>query len=175
MRSVYILLTRTNSALSKAIGFVTKDSYTHVAISLDREMTKLYSFGRIYKRIPFVGGFVQEDINDGLYALNGNTKCAIYELKVSDSSYVKIADRIIDMDQNSCEYKFNFLGLINILIGKDFMREKYYFCSEFVTDILQKTKTIAWDKPPYLTKPVDFTVMDELKLVYIGSLKCAVV
>lgn len=45
MKFVYILLTRTNTVLSRTIGFSTGDPFTHVSLALDAELTQLYSFG----------------------------------------------------------------------------------------------------------------------------------
>ena len=46
MKDIYILLTKCDTLFSKAIYKITRAEYTHASISLDRELTKLYSFGR---------------------------------------------------------------------------------------------------------------------------------
>ena len=43
---LYIVLTRTNTGISKIIQLIKKDEYTHAAISLDKDLNHMYSFGR---------------------------------------------------------------------------------------------------------------------------------
>ena len=47
-KKIYIVLTRTNTILSRLIGFIEDDEYTHASISLDRGLSQMYSFGRKY-------------------------------------------------------------------------------------------------------------------------------
>lgn len=174
IKAIFILLTKTNTVLSKTIGHFTKDDYTHASISLDRELTQLYSFGRKNPKNPFIGGFVHEDINKGLFAINRNAACAIYKLYVTDQVYNEISYIIKDMDKHKSEYKYNILGLLTIYFGINFKRKNRFFCSEFTSDILLNTDAINWTKPPALTKPSDFTNMNELRCIYTGTLSRAV-
>lgn len=43
---VYVVLTRTNTVISRLIQLFKKDEFTHAAISLDRDLANMYSFGR---------------------------------------------------------------------------------------------------------------------------------
>lgn len=45
---VYVVLTRTNTVISRLIQLFKKDEFTHAAISLDRDLANMYSFGRKY-------------------------------------------------------------------------------------------------------------------------------
>ena len=63
--SLYIVLTRTNTLISRLIHVLKNDEYTHAAIALDSELKHMYSFGRIYAWNPFVGGFKKEEVNIG--------------------------------------------------------------------------------------------------------------
>jgi len=54
---LYIVLTRPNTTISKLIKFIKKDEYTHAAISLDKELEQMYSFGRKHTYNPFIGKF----------------------------------------------------------------------------------------------------------------------
>ncbi len=66
-KKIYIVLTRTNTILSRMIGFIKDDEYTHASISLDRHLSKMYSFGRKYTYNPFVGFLCSEFV---YYILN---------------------------------------------------------------------------------------------------------
>ncbi len=58
MKKIYIVLTHTGTTLSKIIKTYTKDEFSHVSISLDLELKKMYSFGRLNPYNPFWDGFV---------------------------------------------------------------------------------------------------------------------
>jgi len=66
---LYIVLTRTSTVLSRMIGFVTNDEFTHAAISFDEELNQMYSFGRKKVYNPFVGSFIKENIDEGIYGM----------------------------------------------------------------------------------------------------------
>ena len=77
MRDIYILLTKSDTLFSKAIYKITRAEYTHASISLDRELTMLYSFGRKYRYSMLPAGFVHEDINRGVMGSSDTMKCAL--------------------------------------------------------------------------------------------------
>ena len=54
MKSIYILLTKSDTVVSKAIHLVTADQYTHVSISFDKTLQPLYSFSRKYIYLPLL-------------------------------------------------------------------------------------------------------------------------
>ena len=43
MKTIYILLTRSTTILSRLVHFVTEDTYTHAALAFDEELKTLYS------------------------------------------------------------------------------------------------------------------------------------
>lgn len=47
-KHIYIVLTRTNTLISRIIRLFMNDEYTHAAIALDKELNNMYSFGRKY-------------------------------------------------------------------------------------------------------------------------------
>ena len=53
MKKVYIILTYSGTFLSKIIKYYTRDEFSHVSISLDSDLKKMYSFGRLNPYNPF--------------------------------------------------------------------------------------------------------------------------
>ena len=72
MHSIYILLTRTNTILSRAIHAAPGNDYTHAALSLDDSFTRLYSFGRKYRYSYLPAGFVRESVEGGVLGSSQN-------------------------------------------------------------------------------------------------------
>ena len=60
---IYIVLSHTGTVLSRLIKTFTRAEYSHVSISLDKNLEKMYSFGRINPYNPFYAGFVHEKIH----------------------------------------------------------------------------------------------------------------
>ena len=87
MQSIYVLITRTNTLLSRSIRLATGAEYTHVSLALDRGLTRMYSFARRFDRIPFFAGLVHESLDEGVYSRNGSAPAALYELQMSDAAY----------------------------------------------------------------------------------------
>ena len=83
-KKIYILLTDTGTLFTKFIKLYTKKPYNHASLSFDSELSEVYSFGRKTARNPFIGGFVKEDVNEGLFK---QANCAIYSLTVNDVQF----------------------------------------------------------------------------------------
>ena len=90
MKKIYIVFTYTGTALSRLVRLYTRKEYSHVSISLDKKLNKMYSFGRLNPYIPFIGGLVKESPKYGTFKRFKNTKSQIYSFEVSDSDYYLI-------------------------------------------------------------------------------------
>jgi hypothetical protein len=171
MKIIYILLTRTNTLFSQIVHLLTKAEYTHAAISLNNEMTCVYSFARRYANNPFCIRFMREDISHGVYARNNGTPCAVYALTVSDIAYSNIKNQIETMFNEKQSYRYNYRGVIANYLGKEHKFPRHYFCSEFVSKILIKAGVLHTKKSPCMIRPMDFTQMTQMKMVYSGNTK----
>ena len=174
MKEIYILLTKTHTVLSRTIAYVTKDAYTHAALSLNKELTELYSFGRIYKNNPFIGGFIKESFVNSVYSDNMNCNCAVYSIQISDVQFNEICEKLEEMKSAPKEFKYNTLGLLGTALGISVQRKNRFFCSEFVADMLDSIDMLPLDYSPDKTRPSDFTEMSICHYVKSGPLKTVV-
>lgn len=170
MKKIYIALMHTGTTLSNIIKLYTKDEFSHVSISLDRELTEMYSFGRLYAYNPFWGSFVHEELNKGIYKRFKKTKTQIYSLQVTDEQYEKIKNVILYFKNNKQKYRFNFIGLACVGINKKIKRKNKFYCAEFVKHIM-KVSGISIKDLPELIRPEDFKNLPNIKLEYDGLLK----
>jgi Orthopoxvirus protein of unknown function (DUF830). len=170
-KTVYILLTRTDTLFSRFIANITGNEYTHAALSLDYELTQLYSFGRLYAYIPWIGCFKREETAAGVYKRFPDSPCALFELKVNELSYDAINARICEIARESSRYRYNVIGLFGNYINKPIRRERRYFCSEFVADTLIRGDALRLRRDPALIRPSDFMEMVEFKRIYSGTLE----
>ena len=169
MKEIYFVLTHTGTWLSNRIKEYTKNEYSHVSISLDKELNKMYSFGRKNAYNPFWGGFIQEYSYKGTFKRFYDTKCIIYSYKVTNESYNLLNENIKKMYKKRKKYKFNFWGLCAVVFNKKINRKNTFYCAEFVKYILQESNIKV--SLPEIVKPEDFQKIDGIKEIYKGYLR----
>lgn len=169
-RFIYIMLSNTYSWPTRAIGLYTRAPYNHVSIALDEQLDEMYSFGRRRPDRALPGGFVQEKQREGTFAHFKDTLCAIYRLEVTTDEYAAIRAAIAEFLEEQDSYNFNLLGFAGLAAGLPIQRRYAYFCSQFVSTVLEKGGVKLVDKPPGLVKPSDFPTCDKLTLIYEGKL-----
>lgn len=164
---VYIVLTDTGTLLTKMIKQVTKQPLNHASIAFTKELDTAVSFGRKSVNNPFIGGFVKEDMKGKLFAV---ATCAIYSCTVSEFEYEQMKQVVQQIEQQQQNYKYNFIGLFGVLLNKRIDRKRAFFCSEFVSTILNIGGISIKNKPACLVKPGDFMDCKDFRLVYQGQL-----
>lgn len=138
MKTIYILLTRSGTLLSKLVYAVTGASYTHASMAFDEELNCLYSSTRKNGYTMFPAGPSKEYLNKGVFRLRGDAPCALYALEVTDDAYVRARRRAEHMMARGELYRFNTLGLILCALHIRWQRRRHYFCSQFVSEVLEK-------------------------------------
>lgn len=166
-KKIYILLTDTGTLFTRLIKIFTKKPYNHASISFDAELSEVYSFGRKKVNNPFDGGFVKEDVEEGLFK---NANCIIYSLSVTDEQLKKMKAYVTKMDKQKEDFRYNFIGLFGFIINKPIKRKKAFFCSQFVASVLKNSNVVDFRKPISLIAPNDLQVINGLEQVYEGQL-----
>lgn len=169
--TIYILLTYSGSMLSRVINKKTREPYSHVSIAFDEELIELYSFGRLHPRNPIYAGFVKEDIVNGTYARFPKTTCAVYSLEINKKQYKRLKKELSKFKISEQRYRYNLIGLVGVMVNYPIEREYKYFCSQFVTSLLNSSGIQLIDKEAGLTAPRDFRECNELNLIYEGNLQ----
>ena len=170
MKTIYILLTRSGTLLSKLVYAVTGASYTHASMAFDEELNCLYSSTRKNGYTMFPAGPSKEYLNRGVFRLRGDAPCALYALEVTDEAYVRARRRAEHMMARGELYRFNTLGLILCALHIRWQRRRHYFCSQFVSEVLQKSGALELPKPSTLMHPSDYAELPELRCLYRGTL-----
>ena len=168
LKKIYIVLSYTGTILSRIVKLYTRKEYSHVSISLDKNLEHMYSFGRLNPYNPFIGGFVQESPNYGTFKRFKNSKIKIYSMEVSDEDYEKIKDAIENIKKDKDSYRFNVMGLITVMAHYHLKREKCFYCAEFVKYVLTSSD-LELDLPEII-KPDDFQKVDGTDVIFTGRL-----
>lgn len=171
MRTVYIVATYTGTTLARAIRRISHTPYSHISISLNKDLKPMYAFGRIYPHTPIFAGLVEENINEGLYAIKRNTECRVYELEVSEKEYILIEQNLYSKWEKRKSLKYDIKGLVMLAINRPRVRESKYVCSSFVSHILEESGVNIFTKPYYEVQPIDFIYNSTgLRITYEGLL-----
>lgn len=165
-RKVYIILTDTGTIFTRMIKLYTKKPYNHASISFDPYFSDIYSFGRKNPRNPFVGGFVVESIHQGLLK---KAKCAIYCCTITEQQYKKMNEYLLKIEEQKERYRYNLIGLFAIALNKEIERERAFFCSQFVTNVLTEGDVIRFSKHASHVTPYDFQQVPHFQLIYQGN------
>ncbi|ERI93076.1 hypothetical protein HMPREF1982_01897 [Clostridiales bacterium oral taxon 876 str. F0540] len=165
---VYLIFSKTGTWLSRALNVFSDTKYVHASISFDDSFNKMYSFGRTNPSNPFSGGFVEENLFDGVYKNNPSSECIIYKVKITNKQYNLLLSEIQSFQNEKERYRYNFLGLFGILVNRPIKRKDYYFCSQFVSEVLMKSEIYYTHKTPELVKTSDLFSLDNKELIYEG-------
>lgn len=167
---LYIVLTRTNTVISRLIKFFTNDEYTHAALAFDKELDEMYSFGRRTTYNPFIGRFKQEHLDEGVYKISKQLPGVILEIEVPKEHYHEARRLLEEFISNRSHYKYNYRGLIYGILNKPTKREDRFLCSQFVYYILYNSGIVDFERPSNLVRPQNFLDL-ESNIVFQGDLK----
>ena len=170
MKKIYILLTKSDTLVSRVIGLATNDTYTHASISFAPDLQPMYSFSRRFVHLPLPAGLRVEPLDTGFYQKYDRIPCALYELKVTDAVYAAAKTEVERMMQDAGHCPFNLIGLLLCRMRIPFHRENQYFCSEFVGEVLTRSHALAMPKVPSLMRPNDYTHLSQLVCLFEGRL-----
>lgn len=168
---IYIMLSKTNTLLGNMIRAGLGVSYNHCSLSLDESLETIYSFGRKELRNVFLAGFVQESKNNGFFRVHNTSDIIVIRMSVSSQEKERLCEIIADFQADKDLYRYSLLGLIYCYLGIPVKRKNKYFCSQFVTEVLQQAGIEVFEKPASLVRPHDFLDLPSTKYIYRGQIK----
>ncbi len=171
MKDIYIVLSQTGTALSRALKVITGAEYNHASICLDETLSELYSFGRINPMNPVIGGFVRESKNYGTFKRFSNTQIVVIKRQVPDEVYKNMQRYLCMMYEHRKEFGYNYPGLFLAAAKIHFSARKRFYCSEFVRYILLKFGLKEAELLDDIVKPIDFLKLKGWNVVYKGDMQ----
>ncbi len=115
---IYLLFTRSNTLMSRAIFWFTHDEYTHVSVSADDALEDFYSFGR---RVPYMmlpAGFTKkESVYAGLYRSDSEMPCKLVRIKTEQGEVERIKTILGFFYRYRFQYKYSILGTVFCKLG----------------------------------------------------------
>lgn len=169
--NIYIVLTQSGTNISKAIRFFTNAPFNHSSITDDINLKTFFSFARFNKDKPLPAGFMNEEIDRGVFGMYSSIPCEIYSISVSDKQYKRYI-KLIDHFKNPPKlYTYNLLGLLTMPLGIVHRRRHSFVCSQFVAFMLKHSGITDFKKDISLITPEDLRYIKGAKLIYSGNFK----
>lgn len=134
---------------SNFIYFVSGRGYTHASLALDDKNESYYSFN--------FRGFRKEYPKKYRHRSKSSIS---YTLEIPKEDYEKIREKIKEMEHGKEKFHYSRIGVLLCLLHIPFRRKNYYFCSQFVTEMLQMSDAVLLRKDASLYLPNDLP--DEL-------------
>ncbi|HHT47773.1 MAG TPA: hypothetical protein GXZ98_00565 [Firmicutes bacterium] len=169
--SIYLVFSKTGTWLSRLITLFSPMKYAHTSISFDPSFTQMYSFGRINPNNPFSGGFVVENLFGGVYKKFPRCTCMIYKIGVTEEQLLSLQEQVASFLREKEAYRYNLLGLFGVLFNQPLKREKRYFCSQFVAELLINSSIYSSPKVPELIRTSDLFTIENKEVIYEGIVK----
>ena len=136
LKPVYVVCMHIGGTpLSNMVRMFTGNEFTHAAISFNPDFSPLYSFGK-KQTTEGPTGFTVDDIHVPFY-WDRNIHWAAFVVFVDDDSYNLMKEKIQWFVRRSSVFRFNFAGILKIAANLPSENRLKYFCSSFVSDILQ--------------------------------------
>ncbi|MBO4823658.1 MAG: hypothetical protein J5580_03785 [Clostridia bacterium] len=175
MKAIYIVLSRTGTILSRVISKITGDWYTHASLSLNDDLSTMYSFGRLWSYNPWIGGFVKESV---AYGTMRRFRCAdtlVMKVAVSTAKYMAISQYLHSMYADRKKYHYNYLGLFmsRWKVRVRSRKRNRFYCSEFVTDFLERFGIIRYGELGEVVRPMELLKLRRIgkgQVIYRGAL-----
>ncbi|MEE0265538.1 MAG: hypothetical protein UD936_07935, partial [Acutalibacteraceae bacterium] len=170
-KEIYIVLTQTGTILSRILKAITNAQYNHSSISLEDDLSTMYSFGRLFPYNPFIGGFVKESTSIGTFKRFYNTEATVLRVSVPIQKHKAMKVYLTEMYKNKKQYHYNYPALFLALFGIVVRKRNAYYCSEFVRDFLIHFDVVPQEYLPSIVKPVDFFKISNSEKIYTGKLR----
>ena len=161
-RRIYVLLTRMPDWGSRALSLCTLAYYTHASLGLDEDLNTFYSV--------CLKGFRVEDISRYNRSEKGPFPCALYEIPVFDKTYYRVRKTLDSISCGKKPPRYSHLGVALGVLGVEHRFSGKRFCSQFVSEILERCGVVKLQKDSSLYMPNDFQRLPGLHLVFRGYL-----
>ena len=170
LHPVYVILVDAKAISSNIIKLATIAPYSHTCISFDSSMDHLYTFGPRNDHTMIPMGYAVDSFKQ--YAQKApKAKYCIYVKLVDSKDYESMKHVVKLFESKKTDLRYDLRGAIKAWAGRNNINEKKFFCSGFVSYILNSGKNQVTDKEHYQNLPMDITKIQNIHLVDMGLCK----
>lgn len=142
MNKLYLVLSKTNTKMGSLLRKVTRYEYNHISVSLEKNLSQMYSFSRYKMKKPFKGGFVEESMRRYLVN-NKDLELIVFTIPLDDKAYDKVNDFIESMTEEKDIHRYSFKeAILTYIPFVNYNSLNNYTCLTFAIRILEEAKII---------------------------------
>lgn len=160
-RKLTILLTRYPSFFTRLLCWYSRSSYLHASVGFEEDRNVFYSFG--FK------GFRMERVTHFLQPGREPLPCALYELDVPEHIYQNVKCVLRDFERRRDTLSYTKIGAAFALLRLGCRWEDHYFCSQFVADVLSRSRAVRLPKDSSLYLPQELSLLPGVHEAYRGD------
>lgn len=137
-KKVYIFFFETPFRTGKVIRFLTRNKYSHVALSFKPDTKCIYSFARQRYHEPFMAGFGVESTDRYARFDGAPINIRVCEYKVAEDMYRRMKLAIAKYRAVQSLTRYNFIDLLTYPFGKHIKLEYTHTCVSFLAEIIER-------------------------------------
>lgn len=97
--------------------------------------------------------------------------CSLYRIKVSEETYWRTKDILKIYAEHPKRFRYSPIGLAFSIMQIVYKRADHYFCSQFVSEIMERAGVVRLEKHSTLYHPDDFCMMRDLEYCFTGTMR----
>lgn len=145
---IYIVLIKALTGLGKCSRWLDAYEYTHIAVSLDKELKNFATFSRKQHFSPFCAGFMYEKREHYVFGRNKTVKMKVFKIPVSKEEKAGITNYINRIEKDK-EYVFNLYSMLTMPFLHGIKIYKAHNCMSFVGKIIELSNVVQMKKESY--------------------------
>ena len=134
-RSLYIMLSRTDTRMGRFIRTCSNYPYNHVSLTLDPTFRTWYSFARYHHNAPFYSGFIREPVERFL-ADKENISVRVFRIEIPVERARRIEQLCLQAGRPETRLMYNYFDAAVSVLGKKIAIAGAYTCLSFACAIL---------------------------------------
>lgn len=139
-RTLYVMVSRTETGIARIIRAVSRYPYNHVSITLDDTLRSWYSFARYVQSAPLYSGFVRESA-ERLCAESGDVKVKVYRVSIPEINAARLEQLMPLAGDPESGLIYNHFDAVANAMGYHIPVPRCHTCLSFACEILDQQHT----------------------------------
>lgn len=136
-RTLFILVSQTNTGIAKLIRGVSGYPYNHVSVTLDPSLDRWYSFARYVQDAPLYGGLVSESVQR-LCGPDGDIDVRMYRVEIPEQKARELERLLPLADKPESGLIYNHFDAVACACGFRLPLPRCHTCLSFACEILDQ-------------------------------------
>lgn len=136
-RTLYVMVSRTDTAIAGLIRAVTRYPYNHVSVTLDPELRRWYSFARYVQDAPLFSGFVCES-PDRFLRSEATAPVRIYRVQIPEQNALELENMLSWAGRQDSGLIYNYFDAVISAVGLRLPVPGCHTCLSFACSLLDR-------------------------------------